>query len=211
MRLTQVVDAVLADVRNEYPADAGQPFLIIKLDGNVHTTDRLALQSMVVQLQLPKLVLELSSNSNSNSIDFEDAENEPTLALSFADALALILDTLKTGSSNTTPIILVLDNLDKFAGHDKQLLLYNLFDLCQSGSTPMAVVGTTRRLDAIEMFEKRVKSRFSHRTLHFYPRATQESVDQVCKAYLDLECAPGVDADYCTAFSSNVDVCIALI
>ena len=44
-------------------------------------------------------------------------------------------------------------------------MLYSLFDLMQSEDAQMAVVGLTSRNDAVELLEKRVRSRFSQRIL----------------------------------------------
>ena len=40
---------------------------------------------------------------------------------------------------------------------------------------PICVIGITCRLDVIELLEKRVKSRFSHRQIFLYPGDTSES------------------------------------
>jgi len=59
-----------------------------------------------------------------------------------------------------------------FTHHKNQTLLYNLFDVSQSAQAPVCVVGLTARLDVMELLEKRVKSRFSHRQLHLLPTLT---------------------------------------
>ena len=83
---------------------------------------------------------------------------------SFAETLAFLLQALRGGkSSESTPILFILDEFDLFAQHKNQTLLYNLFDIVQAGLTPMAVVGVTCRIDVMDLLEKRVKSRFSHR------------------------------------------------
>uniref|UniRef100_UPI00358F092C origin recognition complex subunit 4 isoform X2 n=1 Tax=Myxine glutinosa TaxID=7769 RepID=UPI00358F092C len=71
--------------------------------------------------------------------------------------------------SKTRPVLFVLEEFDLFAQHKNQTLLYNLFDISQSAQTPIAVVGLTCRLDILELLEKRVKSRFSHRQIILFP------------------------------------------
>ena len=84
----------------------------------------------------------------------------------FAETLAFLLQALRgRNSSESTPILFILEEFDLFAQHKNQTLLYNLFDIAQSGLTPMSVVGVTSRVDVIELLEKRVKSRFSHRQI----------------------------------------------
>lgn len=43
-------------------------------------------------------------------------------------------------------MLFVLDELDLFAHHKNQTLLYNLLDVSQSAQAPVAVVGITCRL-----------------------------------------------------------------
>lgn len=78
-----------------------------------------------------------------------------------------MLEALKKGDrSSSRPVLFVLDEFDLFAHHKNQTLLYNLLDVSQSAQAPIAVVGLTCRLDVLELLEKRVKSRFSHRQIH---------------------------------------------
>lgn len=65
----------------------------------------------------------------------------------------------------------MLDQFDLFAKRARQALLYCLLDAVQAGSYTrgLAVVGLTSRVDASELLEKRVKSRFSHRIIHLHP------------------------------------------
>lgn len=62
-------------------------------------------------------------------------------------------------------VIFVIDEFNLFAGHARQTLLYNLFDIAQARKAPIAVLGLTTRIEVIELLEKRVKSRFSHRSV----------------------------------------------
>ena len=65
---------------------------------------------------------------------------------SFADTLSYVLSLLKSGTSSSVPIVIILDEMDLFAQHSKQTLLYNLFDIAQRNENPIAVVGFTCRL-----------------------------------------------------------------
>jgi origin recognition complex subunit 4 len=66
-------------------------------------------------------------------------------------------------------LIFIIDGFDLFCAHHNQTLLYNLFDVAQSAQTPICVLGITSRLDVVELLEKRVKSRFSHRQIFLLP------------------------------------------
>ena len=69
--------------------------------------------------------------------------------LSFHKALNLVLGALRSGDKYTQSVIVLLEEFDLFAHHHNQTLLYNLFDLSQSGFVPMMVVGVTSRLVCI--------------------------------------------------------------
>lgn len=69
------------------------------------------------------------------------------------------------------PVVILLDAFDQFTSHARQALLYCLLDTVQScrsgieGTKGLAVIGMTARVDVVNLLEKRVKSRFSHRIL----------------------------------------------
>lgn len=67
-------------------------------------------------------------------------------------------------------VIFILDDFHLFCDHTNQTLLYNLFDSAQSAQAPICVIGLTCRLDVVELLEKRVKSRFSHRQIFLFPQ-----------------------------------------
>jgi origin recognition complex subunit 4 len=90
------------------------------------------------------------------------------LNYTFSECLSLIIDIFKQASKSTCPIVFILNEMDLFTNHSKQLLLYNLFDLVHS-ELPVFIVGITSKTDLLLMMEKRVKSRFSHRIIDFYP------------------------------------------
>ncbi|XP_053554253.1 origin recognition complex subunit 4 isoform X1 [Bombina bombina] len=122
--------------------------LKVHLNGLLQTNDKIALKEITRQLQLENVVGERVFGS-------------------FAENLAFLLEALKTGDRTCScPVLFILDEFDLFAHHKNQTLLYNLFDIAQSAQTPVAVIGLTCRLDVMELLEKRVKSRFSHRQIH---------------------------------------------
>lgn len=68
-------------------------------------------------------------------------------------------------------LIIIIDEFHLFCAHHNQTLLYNLFDVAQSAQAPICVLGMTSRLDVVELLEKRVKSRFSHRQIFLFPES----------------------------------------
>ncbi|EPQ03381.1 Origin recognition complex subunit 4 [Myotis brandtii] len=128
--------------------DVSENVLQVHLNGLLQINDKIALKEITRQLNLENVVGDKVFGS-------------------FAENLSFILEALKKGDrTSSCPVIFILDEFDLFAHHRNQTLLYNLFDISQSAQTPIAVIGLTCRLDILELLEKRVKSRFSHRQMH---------------------------------------------
>ncbi|RKO85982.1 origin recognition complex subunit 4 C-terminus-domain-containing protein, partial [Blyttiomyces helicus] len=164
---------------------ASKLFYEIRLDGYVHTDDRAALRDTVRQLCLER-------------------EMESKQLGSFADCFAAILETLRSGSENSIPIVFILDRFEMFVDRSSQTLLYNLFDVVQTSATPVAVVGLTCQIDATERLEKRVKSRFSHRHVYFHPLPDQAKFLELIRASFGLSVDDEVSEAYRGAFNEAV-------
>ncbi|XP_023293737.2 origin recognition complex subunit 4 [Lucilia cuprina] len=164
---TTLINAALADLMKNKDFVANT--LIVHLDGNLHTDDRLALKSATVQMQL------------------ENATDGKVFG-SFAENLAFLLACLKAGNRRSKSVVFILEEFDLFCAHHNQTLLYNLFDVSQSAQAPICVLGVTCRLDVIELLEKRVKSRFSHRQVFIFPNS--ESFEGYLKLFGDLLTIP---------------------
>ena len=95
---------------------------------------------------------------------------------------------------------MVLEAFDLFTQHSRQALLYCLLDTAQSchahgsGNTGaggnakasgIAVIGITTRVDYLNLFEKRVKSRFSGRIIRVSPPNAFADYLAVSKAILE--------------------------
>ncbi|KAJ3004593.1 UNVERIFIED_CONTAM: origin recognition complex subunit 4 [Siphonaria sp. JEL0065] len=131
----------------EFPADK---YVTVWLDGTFQTTDQLAVKEIVHQLQM-ETQIECAKPSNVN------------------ECLKFVIETLNSGSKENVPVVFVLEEFDLFALHPKQSLLYTLFDIAQMCVNPVFVIGASQRQDSIELLEKRVKSRFSHRVIFTHP------------------------------------------
>ncbi|KAG0235592.1 origin recognition complex subunit 4 [Actinomortierella wolfii] len=148
--------------------DRNKDFIVIQLNGLVQTDDRMALKEIMRQLS-------------------REGESEITnTTTTFSDSLPSLLTFLRTGTREQHPIIFILDEFDLFAQHSKQSLLYNLFDVAQSAEWPVAVIGVTCRLDALDLLEKRVKSRFSHRHIYTFPPNHYHDYAEICQNALFL-------------------------
>ncbi|CAK6970846.1 origin recognition complex subunit 4 [Scomber scombrus] len=157
---TMLLKCVLRDLLEE--KEVHKNLLQVHLNGLLQTDDRIALKEITRQLHLENVVGDKVFGS-------------------FAENLAFLLEALKKGDrSSSLPVLFILDEFDLFAHHKNQTLLYNLLDVSQSAQSPIAVVGITCRLDVLELLEKRVKSRFSHRQIHLLSSlAFEEYVERV--------------------------------
>ncbi|KAK9873813.1 hypothetical protein WA026_002171 [Henosepilachna vigintioctopunctata] len=138
---------------------------LVELNGLIHTNDNLALKSITRQMNLLNVV-------------------EGKVFGSFAENFAFLLASLKSGQKESSKsVIFILDEFDFFCAHHNQTLLYNLFDISQSAQTAICVLGITCRLDVMELLEKRIKSRFSHRQIFTFAD-THSDENQLFEAQL---------------------------
>ena len=168
-----LVETVISDLSTDH----GENFHVVRLNGFIHTDDKLALREIWRQL--------------GREMELED--DATTARSSYADTLSSLLALLSHSAeeeSNTEnasiakSVIFILDEFDLFASHPRQTLLYNLFDVAQSRNAPIAVLGLTTKIDVVESLEKRVKSRFGQRYVHLSLPRTFASFAAICKTAL---------------------------
>ncbi|CAG7921659.1 unnamed protein product [Penicillium olsonii] len=175
---TAIVESIISSLRKEHDNE----FHVVRLNGFLHTDDRLALREMWRQLGREM-----------------HTEDDAAKVSSYADTMATLLALLSHpeelfGSSGDTgsktaakSIVILLDEFDLFVTHPRQTLLYNLFDIAQARKAPIAVIGLTTKVDVTEMLEKRVKSRFSHRYTYVPLPRSFEDFAEICQGSLDLD------------------------
>jgi origin recognition complex subunit 4 len=170
--------------------------IVLRLCGWIQTTDRHALREIGLQLlqQTGASILADPEPSASNLI-LAGNETNPfldssvsisTLALPPSSHLHALIPVLLTLNR---PLIVILDAFDLFALHPRQSLLYCLFDAVQncrasSDNQGIAVIGITSRVDTIQLLEKRVKSRFSGRTIRTAPSCDLQQCLALVRAFL---------------------------
>ena len=174
---TAIVETSIASLAREH----GNDFHVVRLNGFLHTDDRLALREMWRQL---------GRETNTE----EEAGKVSTYADTMATLLALLSHPEElsgpSGSNAVTAaksVVIILDEFDLFVSHPRQTLLYNLFDIAQARKAPVAVIGLTTKVDVTEMLEKRVKSRFSHRYVFVPLPKSLDTFSEICYAGLDVE------------------------
>ncbi|KAL8549555.1 hypothetical protein ACS0TY_008405 [Phlomoides rotata] len=179
----QVLELVLEDLLEEYP----DMISVIKLNGLLHSDNNCALKSKqpITKIKLDILLLffqyvyqaKVSKNLLQKSILRE------------------------CGLAHKT-IVFVLDEFDLFT-QGKQRLLYSLLDAMQSITSQAVLVGVSCRLDADQLLEKRVRSRFSHRKLLFLPPSADD-FQRLIEHILLLPTDSRLPNDYKAAFNGKV-------
>ncbi|KAI1153907.1 origin recognition complex subunit 4 C-terminus-domain-containing protein [Nemania diffusa] len=172
---TTMMEEILSDLRAEHT----EAFHVVRLNGFIHTDDKLALKEIWRQLGKEMEIEDDLVNKTNN----------------YADTMASLLALLShpeeiTGAEEgvtSKSVVFIIDEFELFATHARQTLLYNLFDIAQARKAPIAVLGLTTRIDVVESLEKRVKSRFSHRYVYL-------SLPKSLPAYWDI-CKQGLIVD----------------
>ncbi|XP_075988470.1 origin recognition complex subunit 4 [Anticarsia gemmatalis] len=162
---TTLINSVLHQISKE--VDLSNDAIIVRLNGLIHHDDKIALKSITAQMQL------------------ENAVGDRVFG-TFAENLAFLLSCLQSGADRRCKSMLfILEEFDMFCHSGRtQTLLYNLFDITHSQQAPMCVLGITNRIDVMELLEKRVKSRFSHRHIFMFPHEDHQAAPHV--QYLQL-------------------------
>ncbi|TLD12017.1 uncharacterized protein PgNI_04011 [Pyricularia grisea] len=172
---TALIDNVISEIAAEHKDD----FHVVRLNGFIHTDDKIALKEIWRQLGKEMEVEDGLINKTNN----------------YADTLASLLAVLSHPSEiagadsgvTSKSVVFVMDEFDLFATHARQTLLYNLFDIAQARKAPIAVIGLTSKVDVVETLEKRVKSRFSHRYVYLSLPKTLGAYWDICKQGLLVE------------------------
>ncbi|KAK7049497.1 origin recognition complex subunit 4 [Paramarasmius palmivorus] len=159
--------------------------IVIRLSGWIQNNDRLAMREIAYQLNEQAATQfhvgddgQADEDEENPFVDSaprgEEVGTDFSVPASHIHALITCIPTL------SRPTILILEGFDLFALHPRQSLLYSLLDTvqsCRAGAeyNGMAVIGITTRMDTINLFEKRVKSRFSGRMIRTAaPRQTKD-------------------------------------
>ena len=181
---TTLVETVVSDMATQHRDD----FHVIKLNGFIHTDDKLALKEIWRQLGREMEVEDDAIGARSN---YEDTLSSLLALLSHTGEAADIAE--KPEAQTVKSVIFIMDEFDLFTAHPRQTLLYNLFDIAQSRKAPIAVLGLTTKIDVVESLEKRVKSRFSHRYVHLPLPRSFHTFQTICLAALCCKLPDGLD------------------
>lgn len=76
-------------------------------------------------------------------------------------------------------VLFIFENVEYYIENSKQSLLYKILDMFQHTHTKFAFIATSQQIDIIDQFEKRIKSRFSHRQILFYSEELSTFTDWI--------------------------------
>lgn len=165
---TFIAEKAISMLREKYQ----HLFIIIKLNALLHSDDKLALREIARQLDNHSRLV--------SGIEQSGTFEQRAISDTFTNIL-LTLDTNAPGRQNdepkesSVPVVILIDEIEKFTGGGKQTLLYNLFDLSQSSKVPICVIGISTKITTRELLEKRVRSRFSQRIIPIQRAASLET------------------------------------
>ncbi|MCJ1349360.1 hypothetical protein MMC31_007596, partial [Peltigera leucophlebia] len=169
---TTMVETVIADMASDHR----DVFHVIRLNGFIHTDDKLALREIWRQLGREMEVEDDKMGTKGNYAD--------TLTSLLALLSHPAQDSALPPDQAANSVIFILDEFDLFASHPRQTLLYNLFDVAQSRSAPILVIGVTTKVEVVNSLEKRVKSRFGQRFIHLSLPRSLASFTSICQSAL---------------------------
>ncbi|KAG0538937.1 hypothetical protein BDA96_03G279600 [Sorghum bicolor] len=175
-----VVDMVLDDLNKEHP-DA---ISVIRLNGMLHSDDNCAMKVRIARQLCLEHQLSFSKMASSD------------------DNTEFMIDMLRECGLAHKTILFVLEEFDLFA-QGKQRLLYSLLDAMQSLTSQAVVIGVSCRLDADQLLEKRVRSRFSHRKLLFISPSLDD-IQRLVEHLLILAKDSGLPEKYITDYNSRL-------
>lgn len=170
---TAIIQHALDDLSSKYP---GQ-FITVRLNAYLHNDDIVALREVARQLDYNAKKLRTNDDVSSGNFEQRSISDTFTNILSILDKSSNTFNQNNNNTANNNEqeavsIIFIIEEFENFTSGSKQTLLYNLFDLSQSSSTPICVLGVSTKITARELLEKRVKSRFSQRIISINKSST---------------------------------------
>jgi len=169
---TSLVETILSELSSAYR----DYFHVVRLNGFIHTDDKLALRDIWRQL------------GREMDVENDDLGGRSNYADTLTSLLALLAHPAAEDDEDATArsVIFILDEFDLFASHPRQTLLYNLFNVAQSRNAPIAVLGLTTKVNVVDSLEKRVKSRFGQRYVRLSLPKSYSAFQDICLAALSF-------------------------
>ncbi|MBW0509106.1 hypothetical protein O181_048821 [Austropuccinia psidii MF-1] len=177
-------------------------FITIKLNGFVHTNDKLALKDMARQLltslqdQEKKKVIGKILDQDQEDLDLDNQpEQDIPRFTNYGETLKNLLEVLEPQPSfsrdqgpKSKALVIILEEFDLFAELDRQAFLYCLLDAVQGNKRRggLCIIGTTVVVDCLDRLEKRVKSRCQSRIRYLNCPTTDEERIELLRSVLEI-------------------------
>ena len=169
---TLVVERAVASLLEQH----GDALVVVRLDGRTDWEEKDAVRKMCAQLAAQEGAAAASAAAEAAATG--GACSQPRRCVgacaappkSVTDATGAFHAHLARLRTSGVVAFFILDHLDLFAPQgSSQLVLYNLMDGLQSAGVRAVVAGVSSHSDILSLLEKRVKSRFSNRTIKLAP------------------------------------------
>lgn len=163
---TFLIRQALENFNNELKEkNCSDDLILVYLSGCLQNDDKSALLEITRQLKLENVI---------NGKIFG----------SFCDSFEFLLKSFRSGGEQSKPLVFIMDEFDLFTKNKTQLLLYTLLNTIQSSSSPMCLIGATCRIDVLDLLEKRIKSRFSHRQVYLFNDFSFDKYIEMAKFFI---------------------------
>ena len=83
-------------------------------------------------------------------------------------------------------VCFILEDIDYYVETTKQLLLYKILDMFGYLKVKFVFIATSVKVDIVDSFEKRIKSRFSHRMILFYEQSLDAFKTNLMNVFSEL-------------------------
>ncbi|KAK5574660.1 hypothetical protein RB653_009913 [Dictyostelium firmibasis] len=153
-------------------------YLLVRLSGMIHFNDNYALKEIAkaLNIQIP------SGLGTYDTFEFIRVKlGKETLE-------SQINTSTKKKELQSLPVVILIEELELMLtslAASKQSLFYNLLDLSHYKNVSLSFIATTSHLDIVDMFEKRIKSRFTQESIKI-PPLSFESIQIIFKNLISL-------------------------
>ncbi|RIB09903.1 origin recognition complex subunit 4 C-terminus-domain-containing protein [Gigaspora rosea] len=116
-----------------------------------------------------------------------------------------VFNLLKSGTSNTKPIFIIIYNFDAFAKNCSQLFVYNIFNIATSKNCPISVIGITRKANVFNELAQNILSRNSYCHIDIDRPCNFESFAEIIRNCLMINEAIFDDIEYSQEFNEKIE------
>jgi len=181
---THIVEHVLKRLHDLHPS-----VVLLRAQGSAYHCDVECLRH--IALQVDRSVTEL-----------------PRPNATFEQGMEWIRNIFRNSFSKGTAVVMVLEEFEHFCFRSRQTLLYNLFDITQEVGVHLSIIGTSTKIDVMELLEKRIRSRFSMRHMHTFLPKTFDELLHILMAKLALPEDSGLCPQFTSQFQKRVEAAL---